>query len=70
MVTRISNPANGCSNRHSAHDFDYNPQMLDSARIVTPVTQQAMPETPTCTAGDQSITKSNKEQLFWEPPYR
>ena len=35
-----------------------NPRMLNSARFITPVTKQAMPEIPSCAAGGQSINQA------------
>ena len=32
------------------HTISTNPRMLDSARIITPVTYWAMPEIPSCAA--------------------
>ena len=34
-----------------------NPRVLNSARIITPVTYLAMPEIPSCAAGGQSINQ-------------
>ena len=40
------------------HTISTNPRMLDSARIITPVTYRAMPEIPSCAAGGQSINQA------------